>query len=80
MDDELKELHGIFQRLVDLHKHLERFQEQPPVDYVQMVSNTCSRWTLQKNFVNKEEQAFQQMETIVGKLWIDFGMAGFLTK
>jgi len=79
MDDELKELHGIFQKLVELRKHLEKFQGQPPVDYTQMVVNVYKHWTTQKHFVNKQEQAYQQMDTIVKKVYIDFYMARIFT-
>jgi hypothetical protein len=78
VDDEVKELHGIFQKLVELHKHLAQFQGQPPVDYTQMVVNVYKHWITQKNFVKKDDQAFQQMDSIVKKMYIDFFMAGVL--
>jgi hypothetical protein len=79
MEKEWKELVAIFQKNVELHKHLQRFQEIPQ-QFIDDVKKLYSFWKFQTRFIEKElpENALEQlnqMKTIIMQIHVDYALA-----
>lgn len=82
MEKEWNELVGIFQKYVELHKHLKTFQEVPQqfVDDVKKVNNF---WKFQSKFIEKElpEELLQKLieiRKVVSNMRMDYCLAKIL--
>jgi len=82
MEDEFRQLQGIFQKLGELHSHLKKFRGTVPPQYSQDVHKLLEIWKFQKHFVqplpNHLYEPFSQMQTHVSGFLIDFYLNGIL--
>jgi hypothetical protein len=83
MEEEFKKLHGIFQKLGELHSHLKKFKGTVPPQYSHDAKKLLEVWKFQTHFVYSSltpqfQQPFSQMQTHVSGFLIDFYLNGIL--
>ena len=79
MEKEWKELVAIFQKNVELHKHLKRFQEIPQ-PFKDDVKKMYSFWKFQTRFIENElpphvVEQLNQMKSIIMQIQVDYALA-----
>jgi hypothetical protein len=77
MEDEFRQLHGLFQKFAELHKHLKQFKGQIPEEYVRDVKILDKMWRFQKSFVNMDTlpqhfETFCKMKEAISSIQLDF--------
>ena len=77
MEEEFNRLHAVFQKMAEMHSHLEKFKGTVPPQYSQDVTQLLEVWKFQKNFVSSGitpqfQQPFSQMKNHVSNFLLDF--------
>ena len=77
MEDEFRQLHGLFQKFVELHKHLKQFKCEIPEEYVRDVKLLDKMWRFQRKFVNMDTlpehfDTYSKMQQAVSVVQLDF--------